>query len=145
MDSGNFPKDSDHVVMNNITFTHEDIRKVVDDFYTRIQHDDILSVPFQSVHDWPEHIHKLTHFWWVRLGGRPYMAYRYNPIEKHFFAGFNRTFLSRWLSIFSETQKTHLKKDQYELWTLMSTQMGKSLAARNDYLVNEHQANSPKS
>lgn len=134
------PADTDTVDLDGVPFAHRDIFNVVDDFYTRVQNDPILKVPFGSVTDWPEHIEKLTHFWWVRFGGEAYFSIRYNPIGKHFIAGFNRDFLKRWLSLFHETLKIHLNEQQSLAWKDISERMGQSLAQRNDLLVIEHQS-----
>lgn len=120
------------VILNSLEFTHADILRVVDDFYTRIQGDPLLQIPFKSVGDWPEHIRKLTHFWWVRFGGEPYLFNHYNPVAKHYFAGFNRELLTRWLFIFDETLRTHLAPEQAALWKLISERMGEALTAKND-------------
>lgn len=130
------------VSINGVSYSHQDIFVVIDDFYTRIQADAVLQVPFQSVHDWPEHIERLTHFWWIRFGGEPYLFGYYNPVAKHFFAGFNRELLARWLGIFHETLKTHLTEEQTRLWTLVSERMGEALAIKNDYFAQEHQLGS---
>ena len=125
------------VSLNGVVFTHADIFKVVDIFYHRIQQDPILKVPFQSVQDWPEHIKRLAHFWWARFGGRPYLDVQYNPVMKHFEAGFNEEFLQRWLSLFHETIKENLQDDQYRIWAMISEKMGASLSFRNDLLKKE--------
>lgn len=126
------------VSLDGVTFSHADIFCVVDDFYTRVQHDTLLQVPFQSVTDWPEHIQRLTHFWWIRFGGEPYLFAQYNPIAKHFAAGFNRELLIHWLSIFHSTIKTHLTPQQTDLWTEIASRMGANLLIRNDFLKNKH-------
>ncbi len=126
------PKDSDTVELNGVSFTHHDLFTVVDQFYGQIQNDPILSVPFKSVEDWPEHIQRLTHFWWIKFGGESYLFSHYNPVAKHFFAGFNRELLTRWLSIFHRTLDTHLNPDQAALWKLISERMGEGLSAKNE-------------
>ncbi len=131
--SFNRPNPTDEIIVNGVPFSHEDMFNVVDDFYTRVQSDPLLQIPFQSVHDWPEHIDRITHFWWIRLGGEPYSFAEYNPVQKHFFAGFNSTFLSRWLELFHETLKTHLREDQIQLWTLITQRMGQALSMKNEY------------
>jgi len=60
------------------------IAAVVDVFYTRIQGHPSLAGPFGIVEDWPHHKEKLTHFWWVLLGGDPYMEVDYSVPMKHF-------------------------------------------------------------
>lgn len=126
------PKGRDTISINGVSYTHDDIFQVVDDFYTRVQKDPLLQVPFRSVHDWPDHIERLTHFWWIRLGGDPYLFSYYNPVQKHFFAGFNEEFLARWLGLFHETLKTHLKEDQVALWGSVANNMGKALSIKNE-------------
>ncbi len=141
----NTPKESDVITVNGIPFEHGKMFKVVDEFYTLIQSDSLLKVPFASVHDWPDHIERLTHFWWIRFGGKPYLPFvSYNPVEKHFFAGFNQEFLERWLLLFHQTIDKHLNQDQAELWKLISKRMGHALSMKNDFYsqaYNEQQNN----
>lgn len=127
------------VTVNGVDFSHDEILRVVDDFYTRIQNDPVLQVPFKSVGDWPEHIQKLTHFWWVRFGGKPYLFNYYNPVPKHFFAGFNRDLLTRWLFIFQETLRSHLTSEQAALWRLVSERMGEGLSMKNEIFRREYE------
>lgn len=132
------------VSVNGVDFSHDDLFRVVDDFYTRIQNDPVLQVPFKSVGDWPEHIQKLTHFWWVRFGGKPYLFNEYNPVLKHFFAGFNEELLKRWLSIFHETLRTHLTSEQVALWKMISERMGEGLSMRNELFKREYESRKPE-
>lgn len=142
-DKKTFPEDSEIVSPGNVPFSHGDIRRVIDDFYTRIQSDPLLKVPFQSVHDWPEHIDRLTHFWWIRFGGRPYLFTHYNPVAKHFHAGFNEEFLSRWLELFDQTLQEHLTDRQRGLWKIVSERMGRSLTMKNELFKREHAPDRP--
>lgn len=135
----NTPKGSDEVIVNGVAFKHEDMFKVIDQFYTLIQSDSLLKVPFASVHDWPDHIVRLTHFWWIRFGGKPYLPFvSYNPVEKHFFAGFNQEFLQRWLMLFHNTLEKNLSPQQAELWTLISQRMGSALSLKNEHYTRAH-------
>lgn len=140
MTEGKKPDGEEIIFVNGVSFAFEDVFRVVDDFYGRIQRDPVLSVPFQSVHDWPHHVERLTQFWWLRFGGRPYMFSEYNPVAKHFHAGFNEAFLNRWLSLFHTTIRDHLNNEQIEFWTLLSTRMGQGLTIRNEYYRREHEA-----
>lgn len=137
---GQIPSEEEFITINGISISHGEIFRVVDDFYTRIQADPVLQIPFRSVHDWPDHIKRLTHFWWIRMGGRPYLFNQYNPVVKHFFAGFNRELLARWISIFEDTLKTHLKTEQSEFWSMVVHRMGNALAAKNEFYAMEYQA-----
>lgn len=127
------------VQVNGIVFSHKDISKVVDAFYRKVEHDSILKVPFRSVHDWPEHIKRLTHFWWIRFGGKPYMFSHYNPVTKHYFAGFNQEFLSHWLKLFHQTLNEKLSPQQAMIWKTISEQMGRGLSIRNEHFKKEYE------
>lgn len=129
-----------HVTVNGVDFTHDEILRVVDDFYDHIQRDPVLQIPFKSVVDWPEHVQKLTHFWWIRFGGKPYLFTHYNPVAKHYFAGFNRELLTRWLFLFHETLQTHLKPDQAAMWRLVSERMGEGLSVKNEFFRREYES-----
>ncbi|AGH95361.1 group III truncated hemoglobin [Pseudobdellovibrio exovorus] len=126
------------VAVNGVTFRHQDIYNVIDDFYNRIQQDSILSVSFRSVHDWPEHIERLTHFWWIRFGGHPYLSTEYNPVTKHFFAGFNHNLLERWLGLFHQTLDDRLTLQQSHLWKLISERIGNSLSIKNEMYLRQY-------
>lgn len=117
--------------LNETEFKLEEIHRVVEAFYYKVQEDPLLKVPFQSVHDWPEHIQRLTHFWWLRFGGKPYMFTHYSPVAKHFFAGFNEVLLERWLKLFHETMQQKLNPNQCKAWTDLSQKMGQGLLIRN--------------
>jgi len=123
------------VDVNGCVFTHQDILAVVDAFYRRVETDALLKVPFGSVEDWPEHIAKLTHFWWTRFGGKSYMDVEYSPPLKHYRAGFNREFLSRWLSLFHQTLQEKLTPDQAKMWKTIADRMGEGLSLKNDMMI----------
>lgn len=128
------PNDHDTLLVNGLTFTFKNIRDVVEEFYSQIPHDTQLKVPFSSVHDWPEHIARLTHFWWIRFGGKPYMFSEYNPVLKHYYAGFNEELLERWLGLFQKTLMKNLNEEQAHLWATIAQKMGKGLSIRNEML-----------
>ncbi len=128
------PKPEETVSFNDVTFSFKDIYDVVDRFYTKVQHDELLKVPFSSVHDWPHHIDHLSHFWWVRLGGEAYIDARYNPPLKHFKAGFNEKLLARWLELFYETLKENLNSEQAHLWAITAQRMGQALNMKNEII-----------
>lgn len=132
------PAPTDAVRVNGVTFTHADLHRVVDLFYARVQEDPVLRVPFLSVHDWPEHVSRLTHFWWIRFGGEPYQWSLYNPVAKHFHAGFNAELLARWLELFRRTLHECLDPEPAALWSAIAGRMGEALSAKNEAYRRQH-------
>ena len=126
------PLPTDKISVNGIDFTFQQIFCVIDQFYNRVQADFVLSIPFQSVEHWHEHIDRITHFWWIRLGGAPYLFTTYNPVEKHFMAGFNEQLLSRWLGLFNEVCKSLLSSKQADIWSLIAVKIGHALTVKNE-------------
>lgn len=133
------PLASDHVVIKSIPFSFEDISNVIDAFYREVATDPLLSVPFSSVTDWPHHIERLIHFWWIRFGGRAYLEVNYNPIGKHFEAGFNQEFLECWLALFKKIVYQELTAAQAEIWESVTISMGSALS-RNNEMMKQHYA-----
>jgi hemoglobin len=133
------PNPDEQITLNRIPFSHADIRRVVDGFYRRVELDPVLAVPFRSVENWPAHIQHMTHFWWIRFGGRAYLETSYNPVEKHSTAGFNLAFLSRWLTIFQDTLESTLNPEQAHLWGIVAERIGQSLSMKNDYYRREYE------
>jgi hemoglobin len=129
-----FPRESERVTVGSTDFSFLDVKTVVDKFYRKVATDPVLQVPFRSVEDWPHHIERLTHFWWARFGGEPYIDTTYNPAAKHFLAGFNEEFLARWLALFKETLSSTLEPEQAELWGIIADRMGGALLAKDQMM-----------
>lgn len=134
------PKDTDLVVVQGIEFSFKEVNTIVDLFYKKIATDSIMSKPFKSVSDWPEHIDRLTNFWWIRFGGKPFTFSQYNPVAKHYHSGFNKDFLDRWLFLFDETLKENLSKEQHEFWIEVARKTGKFLSKRNEAYAKEFES-----
>lgn len=91
--------------MNDIQ-TIDDIKLLVDTFYTDIRKDDILGIIFnQNIQDrWPQHLEKMYRFWQTILleeytyDGRPFPPHAHLPIGAIHF--------NRWLQLFSATVDT---------------------------------------
>ncbi|TSJ87476.1 group III truncated hemoglobin [Chitinimonas sp. BJB300] len=103
------------------------VEKVVDAFYAAIRQHPTLAGPFGRVTDWPEHLRHLSHFWWVTLGGKRYLDYRYNVPERHAAAGFTPELLQDWLALFRQTVHTHLDVDLANAWLARVERIGESL------------------
>lgn len=125
------PSDLDTLDLDGVTLRFAEIYRVVDVFYSQVQKDPQLKIPFGSVKDWAHHVDRLTHFWWIRLGGRPYQQGMYNPVEKHFLAGFNQVLLTRWLELFRETLRKNLESKAADRWDEIASSMGDALLFKN--------------
>ena len=63
--------------------TYEDVVKLIDSFYTKVQVDPMLSPAFFDVAqvDWPNHLPRMYQFWETVLFSKP--GYKGNPAEIH--------------------------------------------------------------
>lgn len=82
----------------------EDIRRLVDTFYDRIQVHPVLGPVFNDVvGDWDEHKTRLTSFWCsVALGAR---SYRGNPLAKHQPLPIDSGHFQQWLALWQQTTR----------------------------------------
>ncbi|RYY12383.1 MAG: group III truncated hemoglobin [Chitinophagaceae bacterium] len=80
-----------------------DIKSLVDSFYSKIQHDDLLGPIFNGVikDNWPAHLEKMYRFWQtilldeVAYSGSPFLAHAPLPIHKPHF--------ERWMGLWKAT------------------------------------------
>lgn len=85
----------------------EDIRLLVDSFYSEVRKDPILGDIFNNtIQDhWPEHLDKLYRFWETVLldnhtyNGSPFVPHVKLPIDKNHF--------DRWILLFNKTMDEH--------------------------------------
>ena len=100
------PAATDNAAMSDAlpetTLTREDIVRLVDAFYDKIQADPILGPIFNpAVHDWPEHKTTLVKFWSsVALGTR---EYRGNPMAAHRPHPILGEHFGHWLALWRQT------------------------------------------
>ena len=137
MTSENNPNKEDFVEVNSIQFSFEEMNNVVKKFYAKVAVDDHLHGPFSVVDDWPHHIERLTHFWWIRFGGMPYMDVQYDPIGKHLETGVNEGLLEIWLDLFKEVLHETLASSQALLWSEFAERIGVALN-RNNEMMKKH-------
>ncbi|NGY36082.1 group III truncated hemoglobin [Flavobacterium sp. XN-5] len=81
----------------------EDIKLMVDAFYSKVQKDEFIGPIFNEkiANRWPEHLEKMYRFWQTILlevhsySGSPFPPHKQLPITKEHF--------DRWMEIFTET------------------------------------------
>jgi len=115
--------------LNPNGITVENIRTMVELFYTRTQQDDLLGPIFaQRVTDWDAHYEKMTRFWssaTLRAG-----TYSGRPIEAHRFGGFTKAHFDRWVELFTETAGEVFSDYDQEILCSLAKRMATSIAMR---------------
>lgn len=119
------------------------IAGVVDTFYERIQQHPTLAGPFRIVTDWQAHKAKMTHFWWVSLGGRAYAEYDYKVVPKHAAIGITPALVDDWLALFDRTVREQAAGAAADLWLFRARRMGDSLRLVGNY-YRRKQARAPQ-
>lgn len=117
---------------------NQQVHAVVDEFYNLIQNHPTLAKPFGSVEDWSEHKKRIGEFWWTALGGQATESYKYNPVAKHFAAGFNHALLQDWKALFKEVLNRHLSQELANQWFDRVELIGGNLERINDQLLKEN-------
>ena len=87
----------------------EDIKVLVDDFYSKVAQDELLAPIFNfrlSTH-WGPHLEKMYMFWNAALFG--VKGYNGNPFGKHATMEIEEIHFERWLTMFNDTVDTHFK------------------------------------
>ena len=87
--------------------TLEDIKLLVDSFYSKIRADKLLAPIFDEViqDSWPAHLDKMYRFWQTVLlqehtyQGSPFVPHAQLPVDEEHF--------NQWLELFNETLEEH--------------------------------------
>ena len=108
--------------------TEAELAALVDSFYAKVREDDMIGPLFNAaVHDWPEHLEKLTAFWSsvMLTSGR----YKGNPVAAHLkHAGAIRPeMFDRWLMLWRETAAERLAPEAAELIRAKADRIAESL------------------
>jgi hemoglobin len=94
-------------ILNDIT-KFEDIKLLVDTFYSQVQKDDLIGPIFNGKigNKWPEHLEKMYRFWQTILleehtySGSPFPPHKQLPVAKKHF--------DRWMEILLRQQTSYL-------------------------------------
>ncbi|MFT3761181.1 MAG: group III truncated hemoglobin [Pseudoxanthomonas sp.] len=106
--------------------SRDDIARLVDAFYDRVQRDGVLGPVFNPiVRDWDEHKALLVRFWSsVALGTR---EYRGNPMAVHRPLAIDDGHFGRWLGLWRATTREVLAPAQADLMYEHALRIGASL------------------
>lgn len=116
--------------------TIDDIRFLVDTFYTAIRQDDMLGIIFnQNIQDrWPEHLDKMYRFWQTLLfsehtyHGKPFLPHAHLPIGKVHF--------DRWLDLFNEVVDNNFQGEKAAEAKLRAKKMAVLFQHKLDFIKN---------
>ncbi|MDF2438608.1 MAG: sec-independent protein translocase TatC [Bacteroidota bacterium] len=85
--------------------SENDIKLLVDTFYSKVNNDDLLSPIFndKAKVDWPHHLPTMYKFWGTQLIGT--MDYKGQPFPPHMKLDLAGEHFNRWLELFTATVK----------------------------------------
>jgi hemoglobin len=83
--------------------TEQDIKKLVDTFYQKVNEDSLLGPIFNNVAkvNWSEHLPTMYSFWSTLLFRT--MTFRGQPLPKHMVLPIEKEHFERWISLFCQT------------------------------------------
>jgi|SRR5690606_7224106 len=87
----------------------DDIKLLVDDFYSKVQQDGLLApIFFEHIPgDWSPHLNKMYQFWNAALFGEK--GYIGNPFARHAHMPLTKTHFEHWLHWFGQTIDAHFE------------------------------------
>lgn len=120
---------------NDIT-TFEDIKLLVDTFYSKVQKDEFIGPIFNEKisNRWPEHLEKMYRFWQTILleehtySGSPFPPHKQLPVAKEHF--------DRWMEIFTATTDSLFVGPLAEEAKLRAKNMAEMFNYKIDYFRN---------
>ena len=126
-------------ILNDIT-TFEDIKLLVDTFYSKVQKDEFIGPIFNEKigNRWPEHLEKMYRFWQTILlevhsyTGSPFPPHKHLPVDKEHF--------DRWMQIFIETIDSLFVGPLAEEAKLRAKNMAEMFNYKIEYFRNMHQS-----
>lgn len=99
--------------------TTNDIEFLVNEFYKKVQKDELIGFFFNDVAkvDWSKHLPKMYSFWETLLFGKP--VYKGNPMAVHFpvnrMAAMEKHHFERWLKLWTETVNENFSGEMADL------------------------------
>lgn len=95
--------------MKNDISNRQDIQTLVNNFYEKVQADELLAPVFSHV-NWPHHLPIMYDFWSSMLLGD--QSYRGNPFQKHLPLPIRPRHFERWLELFRQTVKENFSGEK---------------------------------
>jgi hemoglobin len=113
-----------------------DIKVLVDNFYTKIRDEKLLGPIFNGVigDNWPAHLTKMYGFWQTLLLDTP--AYSGSPFLKHAKLPIAKEHFDRWMELFNETVDEHFSGAKADEAKWRAARMSEMFQYKLDYLKN---------
>lgn len=120
--------------MNDIR-NKDDIKLIVDNFYTRVKEDKLIGPIFLAkIEDdnWTIHLEKMYSFWNTVLFRA--MEYNGNPFARHINLGINKPHFNAWLQLFENVVSESFSGPKADEIILRSQKMGALFESKLDYM-----------
>lgn len=113
-----------------------DVKTLVDDFYTRVRDNELLSTVFNAVikDNWPAHLAKMYGFWQTILLETP--AYSGSPFLKHANLPITKEHFETWIRLFNETVDSHFTGVKADEAKWRAARMSEMFQYKLDYYKN---------
>jgi hemoglobin len=113
-----------------------DIKVLVDNFYTKIRDEKLLGPIFNGIigDNWPAHLTKMYGFWQTLLLDTP--AYSGSPFLKHAKLPIAKEHFDRWMELFNETVDEHFSGAKADEAKWRAARMSEMFQYKLDYLKN---------
>lgn len=117
-------------------FELEDIKLLVDSFYTKVRNDELLNPIFDRIIQdrWPAHLEKMYTFWQTLL--LPEHTYFGSPFVPHASMPIDGEHFERWLLLFSETVDEHFEGEKADEAKWRANRMADNFQCKLDLVRN---------
>lgn len=122
--------------MPNDILDLDDVKILVDSFYGRVQHDELLANIFnEKIRDnWPAHLEKMYSFWQtVLLEEHTYYG---SPFPPHAHLEIGKEHFDRWLKLFNETIEENFSGEKATEAFWRAEKMAEMFQNKLEYLRN---------
>jgi len=116
----------------------DDVKLLVDSFYSKIREDALLRNIFNSVirDRWNSHLEKMYKFWQTVLLDEP--TYIGNPFLPHAKLPLNETQFNQWLVLFNETVDQHFRGEKADRMKWQGKRMAEMFLSKIEYYKNSN-------
>lgn len=114
----------------------DDIKLLVDSFYSKVRKDDLLADIFNNVIQdrWPVHLEKMYRFWQTIL--LEDHTYHGSPFTPHAKLDINQEHFTRWISLFHQTVDEHFTGEKANEVKWRAERMAEMFLYKIDYYRN---------